>query len=399
MLFSKPSALNAKRLMILVPMLNFLSGFSVNLYVPSLPSLATHLDTSMRSVQSAVTIYSLGFALGGAVLGILLDRIEHRLIIILSLLVYTIANASAVHARTIRQFLSILFLQGAATAALSIGCRVIIKCYFEEARLTIAVLYASFAYGFAAMLGPLIGGYLEYYFGWTTPFYFLAFCGLLAFLSFILFVDKTPDKVKKAILPTILLSYLGIWKNKLFLFGTAVLGWIQLGLMIYPTFGPHFIENELHYSSIAYGRSAGVVSAGYLIGTLAARFLFFSFSQLQLIHIGFALSFGALVLQFFFLITMELNLLMFILPIALMGVASGFIFSNLLSELLKSFIHAGLYLSIQLCCIMAISSFGIFIINFFSLASFCGFFYIYLIINFFQFLFYYAYYRIKKYFC
>lgn len=395
MLFNQSFSSHLNWLMVLIPMLNFLSGISVNLYVPSLPSLAIHLDTSMRSTQNTVTASIFGFAIGCIVFGIILDRLERRRIIIFSLIIFILANVSAAHSWTIGQLLSILFLQGMVTAAISIGCRAMIKDYFTGTRFGIAVLYASFAYGFGIMVAPFIGGYLEYYFGWTSAFYALAICGLLTCLSFALFVRK-PSNITTNAPIHIFRYYKDLFKDKLFLYGTAVLGCIQLGLMIYPTFAPHFVQNELLYSPIVYGKSSGIVGLGYLLGTLTARFLLSFYSQKQLIHMGLAFSIGSVFLQLLFLMAMELNLLIFILPIVFMGFASGFIFGNLLSELLKSFIHIGLSLSIQLCCIMAISSLGIFVINFFPVTTPYNFFYIYVTIIFLQWSFYVYYHRTKR---
>jgi len=72
----KASYLNL--LIILVPLMNFISGISIDLYAPSMPALATHFASSITLVKNTVTISMLGFALGAILLGVLFDTLGRK---------------------------------------------------------------------------------------------------------------------------------------------------------------------------------------------------------------------------------------------------------------------------------------------------------------------------------
>lgn len=46
-------------------------------------------------------------------------------------------------------------------------------------------------WGLGPVLGPIIGGYLQYYFGWTAGFYFFAIVELIEFIAVFLIVPET----------------------------------------------------------------------------------------------------------------------------------------------------------------------------------------------------------------
>ncbi len=383
-------------IMVLTPILNFLSGISVNLYAPSLPSIATQLHTSVTSSQNAITASTLGFACGCALFGPLLDLVGRRSILLIALFLYVISNGLAAYSTNIYQLLSLLFVQGIMTSAVSIGCRAMIVDHFQGNRAVIAILYASLAYGLGVVSGPFVGGYLEYYFRWQANFYALSLCAAFILLIFLIFVKEQYQKNQEITLPKILTYYGTLIKNKRFLSGAIILGLTQLQLMIYPAIGPNFVENQLHYSSISYGKSASIVSCGYLIGTLTSRCILSYFSPAKLIKIGLLLSLLLAIFQFCFSLLSSLNLFALTFPIALMGFASGFIFANLLSQLLTSSTHAATSLSVQLFILMGTSSFGIFFISFFKITSLYHFSTIYSTIIILQWVFYVYYYRMQQ---
>lgn len=85
-----------KKPLLVLPTLMLLIGFgpiSMELYIPSLTSIAHDLDSSVRSVQLSITLYPIGYGLGQLILGPLSDMFGRKKILYASGLVFFIATA------------------------------------------------------------------------------------------------------------------------------------------------------------------------------------------------------------------------------------------------------------------------------------------------------------------
>src|SRR3990167_10202500 len=171
-----------KLLILLVPLLNFLPGFTFDLYTPSMPALAHYFNTSIALIKNTVTATLIGFAIGGFINCILLDEFGRRRIILLGLILYIIASIAAIFCHTITQLLIIRFIQGFTAACFTIGCRTIIIDNFKGHQFNIAMLYTSLAYGMGPIIGPFFGGILQHHVGWKANF--IAY-GVIGFLFLI----------------------------------------------------------------------------------------------------------------------------------------------------------------------------------------------------------------------
>src|SRR3990167_7747465 len=130
-IFTKNSENYLKLLIIIVPLLNFLPGFTFDLYTPSMPALAHYYLTSVSIIKNTVAATLIGFAIGGFINGILLDVFGRRRIILLGLVLYIIASVSAIFCHSIEQLLIIRFIQGFLAASFTIGCRAIVIDTFK----------------------------------------------------------------------------------------------------------------------------------------------------------------------------------------------------------------------------------------------------------------------------
>lgn len=350
--------------MVLVPLMNFLSGIAIDMYAPSMPAIAFSFHTSMMAVKNTITFTMFGFAIGCILCGILFDTLGRRKVIIIALIIFIISSLCAPFCHSVYQLMAVRFVQGLMTSAMSIGCRALVADHFTGQRFVIAILYASFAYGLGPVIGPFIGGYLQYHFGWQANFYAFSFFGFFVLILFVLFVHERFKKIAGYTLLQAVTFYKTVLTHKAFLYGTFIFGLIQLELMIYPTLGPFLVQHQLHYSPITYGNSALVVGLGYLGGTLCNRFLLKFFSQKQLIHMGFFILTTAAIMLFLFSIFIGLRLWTLVLPISLIGYAVGFIYGNMLSSCLRLFPNnVGISSATLLFFLMFFAATGVFIIS------------------------------------
>ena len=251
-------------LMIIVPLLNFLSGITFDLHAPSLPAIANYFSCPISAAKNTITVSMLGFALGCLLFGTLLDLFGRRRIIFMGLMVYAAASFLALFCSSIDQLLMIRLTQGICISAMSVGSRTIIIDTFTGHRFKIALLYTSIAFSIGPIIAPFIGGILQDHFGWKASFITYGAVALVLAVIFMLYVNESmiasPSRFS---LKTLLLSYATALRHSGFSSGMIIGGISQIQLMVYTTVGSFLIENSLHRSAVVYGNSALMISCGW----------------------------------------------------------------------------------------------------------------------------------------
>lgn len=350
-------------LIILAPLLNFLSGITFDLHAPSIPAIASYFNAPISAAKNTITFSLLGFSIGCILFGTLLDVFGRRPIILIGLVIYTAVSFLALACGTINELLLVRFAQGFAVSSLSIGCRAIIIDKFTGHQFKVAILYTSLAFGIGPIIAPFIGGILQVHFGWQANFIAYGVVSFALMVIFALYVGETKVGDRAFSFRKVLTSYGSVLQQPAFLSGTIIAGVSQIQLLVYTTVGAFLIEDVLHRSAITYGNSALVISCGYLLGTLANRFLIKNFQTYYLVRLGFVLLLLGVLSQVVFYFLGQFNLFTIIFPIALIGFSNGFIFINVLTFCLRVSTSTGVATALFTAAIMAIGTLGTFTIS------------------------------------
>src|SRR4051812_32679232 len=91
---------------IIAPLLNFLSGINIDLYTPSLPAISLYYGVSITAVKNTITVCMVGFAVGSIIFGTIIDLYGRRRILLIGLFAYTIASFIIPACTTIDQVLA-----------------------------------------------------------------------------------------------------------------------------------------------------------------------------------------------------------------------------------------------------------------------------------------------------
>ncbi len=270
-------------LTLIAPLVNFLSGISIDLYAPSMPAIASHFHTTAILVKNTITISMVGLALGAVIFGVLFDIIGRRSTLLLSILIYFIVSFLAPFSATIGQLLLLRFIQGLVTGAMVVGSRALTIDNFSGHRFFVVMIYTSVAYASGPVFGPFIGGYLQYRFGWWANFYAYAIASAIIACLLVCFVKESLTQDKKKNVLSAIASYRIVLIDPTFLLAMAVLTFVIIEQLLYPTIGPFIVQNVLGDSAISYGNTALIVGIGYLVGSILNRCLlpYISIKQLM----------------------------------------------------------------------------------------------------------------------
>lgn len=347
----------------LSPLLYFLSGINVDIYSPSMPTIASYFHASIVATKNTISMTILGWAIGGLTFGILIDSIGRKKVLLFGMFLYVIFSAVAPFCESIREIMLVRFIQGFSISSI-VGARVLILDLFTGRRYMIAILYTSLGYGLGPIVGPFIGGLLQYYFDWQANFIALAIVSFIILFLLFVFVKESIVVRHPLKFQSIIKRCASVFTHKKFMIGAIIGGITQIQLMLYPTIGPFIVEKTLHQTVLVYGNSALMVGAAYLTGNLINRFMQKYLSPKHICDVGFLILIIATAISFLFSFISTLELTTVMLPIFLTSMSAGFIFPNVLGANLKQFAHTpGIAMAVQSSVLLLAASAGIFLIS------------------------------------
>lgn len=154
-----------------------LAALAMNVFLPSLPSMAVYFDTDYRVMQLSVSLYLAFNAVLQLFIGPISDRFGRRPVLIWALVVFVVATVGTLLATTAVVFLIFRMLQAVVVSAMVLS-RAAIRDVHDEASSASMIGYVTMGMAVVPMLAPALGGLLDEVFGWQGSFVLMAVAGL-----------------------------------------------------------------------------------------------------------------------------------------------------------------------------------------------------------------------------
>ncbi|WP_333713593.1 multidrug effflux MFS transporter [Yoonia sp.] len=158
-----------------------ISALSMSIFLPSLAAMTDYFQTDYAIMQVALSGYLAATAVMQVFIGPISDRYGRRMIVLGSLGIFVVATFGAMMATTIEVFLFFRILQSAVATSMALG-RAIVRDIVPQDEAASMIGYVTMGMAIVPMVGPMIGGGLEQWFGWQATFAFLAVAGIATFL-------------------------------------------------------------------------------------------------------------------------------------------------------------------------------------------------------------------------
>ncbi len=250
----------------------YVTKFSRDIYLPSLPAIASALHTSNDNVQYTVSAYFFGLALSRFIWTPLSDIYGRRTIILASIPIFIIGSLMAAMSHHILTFFMARMVQ-----ALGIGCvtsigRAILSDLYDIKGTTKALTYLSLFAAWAPALATTLGGIFTHFFSWRVSFIFLAACGYLLFLQSLKILQETNDNRQpaKQVIVQVAKNYVALMKNVTFWRYLLCFSLLFSGTVVYYTASPFLFVDTMHIKPAIYGLFSFITVAGLLTGKFVA---------------------------------------------------------------------------------------------------------------------------------
>ncbi|TFW10414.1 Bcr/CflA family efflux MFS transporter [Oxalobacteraceae bacterium OM1] len=147
-----------------------LQPLSTDLYLASLPGLATTFDVAPSTVQLTLSLFVTGFGGAQLIVGPLSDRFGRRPVLMSGLALYVCASILCGLAPDIWLLIAARFLQALGCCSAVMLARAIVRDAYAPEDSPRVVAAASTWLSLAPLFGPVLGSYLQVGFGWRAAF-------------------------------------------------------------------------------------------------------------------------------------------------------------------------------------------------------------------------------------
>jgi DHA1 family bicyclomycin/chloramphenicol resistance-like MFS transporter len=153
-----------------------LSALTMNIFLPSLPSMAKWYDAPYAQMQLSISLYMALSAVLQLFIGPISDRYGRRPVLLAALVLFLLATIGTITAPTAEIFLVFRMLQAVISAATLLP-RAIVRDMVSGPAAASMIGYVTMGMSLVPMIGPVIGGYLDETFGWQANFSLLLIAG------------------------------------------------------------------------------------------------------------------------------------------------------------------------------------------------------------------------------
>jgi DHA1 family bicyclomycin/chloramphenicol resistance-like MFS transporter len=252
--------------------LTALGPFTMDTYLPSLPTLQADFSTTTSLVQLTLTATTIGFGIGQLLVGPWSDRVGRRLPLILATSLHIAACLGAALAPNIEVLSVFRFLQGFGAAAGGVVAQAMVRDLFGGRPLVKMLSNLALVNGLAPVIAPVVGSQLLLIMPWRGIFWLLAAYGAFVVACVTLWIVETRPKGTRhgSVHSTTAARYKAVLTDRVYI-GIVLVGSMNFaGLFAYLSASTFLFQDLYHFSAQQYGLLFAVNSVGIIIGVQTA---------------------------------------------------------------------------------------------------------------------------------
>lgn len=259
----------------LLLLLTVFGPISMDLYLPALPALTAELGAATSVAQLTVTACLIGLAAGQLIAGPVSDRYGRRGILLIGIVAYIVTSTLCAISPTVELLIAARFVQGLAGGVGIVIAQAAGRDVFSGRELIRFYARLTVVGGFAAVVGPLLGGLLNTIIDWRGLFVFLAVIGTAILVAALArFRETLPIEARTTGgLTRTLSDYRTLLRDRIFVGAVLNQGLIYAALFAYLSGATFVLQDIYGLSPLGYALAFGANSAGFMVfGHLAGRF-------------------------------------------------------------------------------------------------------------------------------
>lgn len=285
--FMRPS----RGLTLLLGALAAMAPFTIDAYLPSFRDIGRVFNAPPLMVQQTMTAYLVPFAAMTLWQGALSDAFGRRRVTLVMVALFALASLGCMMAWSIEALIAFRALQGVSAGAGMVIGRAIVRDLFDGAEARRLMSGIALLFAVAPAVGPIIGGWLQVWFGWRSVFVFLTLFAVLVWLACWRRLPETLPVERRHPLRAgpLLRGYAAALRCPRFVLLVLALTMNVSASFLYIVSAPAFVFNSLHRQETEFYWLFGPITAGMVLGNWAAGRLAAQWSHRRALTLGYAI--------------------------------------------------------------------------------------------------------------
>ena len=297
---TSPSRLPTRGEILLLGTLTAFGALTIDLYLPTLPSIARDFGVSPATVQLTFSAFFIGMAIGQLFYGPLSDRIGRRPAVLIGCVVYVIASLGCALAPSIEWLVAGRFAQALGCCAGMVVARAVVRDRYDHRDSARIFSLLVLVLAVAPLIAPTLGGYLAEAFTWRAVFLVLAVFGACvgAAVWFRLDESRSTATEAKARGESVIGAYRDLLSSKRLMGYTLVSACNGATLFSYIATAPDLVIDIWGFSQREFGLIFAVIAVGVVGSSQVNRRLLLRHAPDRILAVAcvFAVVFGAALL-------------------------------------------------------------------------------------------------------
>ncbi|WP_060210006.1 Bcr/CflA family multidrug efflux MFS transporter [Sporosarcina koreensis] len=257
------------KLALLLGTLAAMGPLTIDMYLPSFPTIVTAFGTTPSLVQVSLTATLVGIGLGQLVLGPMSDVHGRKKPLVAALIIYLAASILCAFAPNIGLFIAARFLQGFAASAGIVISRAVVRDVYTGRELTKFFALLMLINNLAPIIAPLLGGGILAFSDWKGIFITLSIIGFLLVVIVVLRMEESlsHDMRMPNNLTQTLKNFQSLLKDRSFMGYALAQGFIMAGIFAYVAGTPFVYQTIYGVSPQLFSVLFGMNGIGLIIGS------------------------------------------------------------------------------------------------------------------------------------
>ncbi|MCV9885636.1 Bcr/CflA family multidrug efflux MFS transporter [Metabacillus halosaccharovorans] len=289
---NKLSGTKRLQLALLLGSLGLLGPFTIDMYLPSFPTIVEDYQTEASLVQISLTTCLLGLGLGQLIIGPMSDVQGRRKPLLIFLILYLLASLTCSFAPNIYTFIASRFVQGFAAAGGLVISRAVVRDVYSGKELTKFFSLLMLVGNLGPIVAPIVGGGVLAFTNWSGVFVVLAGVGLILFLIVTFKMEETLPKENRvpSNFKQVVSNFGSLLKDRQFTGYALTQGFMIAGIFAYVSGIPFVYQNIYGVSPQVFSVLFGINGIALIIGTQSVGRLTDYISEKTFLKIGLILS-------------------------------------------------------------------------------------------------------------
>ena len=256
--------------------LSAVAPLSVDMFLPSMPTMADEFGASTATMQLGVTLFIVSFAGSQLFYGPASDRIGRRPILLTGLTLFVIGGLVALLAPSVEVLIAGRVLQGLGGGAGPAIAQAIVLDVYGRERAARVLSYMAIALPLAPAIAPIIGGVLHDRLGWHSVFVVLALTGVALAVTYRASFPETNALRGTGArgFSAVFANYRTVLSSRTYVAFAVVMGLMFGGQLVFISSSSFVLIDEFGLGAGVFGLSFGFVALGIMLGaTLSSRLI------------------------------------------------------------------------------------------------------------------------------